>query len=75
MTTTKRSSDKFVVPENGSKVSDITNAIISRHPHTDIGRVLGHSRWIVDGVSIAPDDSSVLKGGEDVSIVPRMVGG
>lgn len=73
MTTTKSTSDKFSLPENGLKVSELTRAIVSRYPGVD--RVLTTSRWIVDGESIDPLSSFILEGGEDVHVIPRLTGG
>ena len=75
MTATKRTSDRFLLPENGLKASSLARAIISRYSHSDIERVLENSRWIVDGQSVDPFGSFVLKGGEEVNVTPRLVGG
>lgn len=75
MTATKRISETFTLPDNGIKASELTKLIVSRYPNTGIDRVLEQSRWIVDGSSIDPLGSFVFEEGEDVDIIPRMVGG
>jgi molybdopterin converting factor small subunit len=75
MTTTKRTSDKFTVPDGGCTASDLKRTILDRYPDTIMDRVLENCRWIVDGRSIDPSSSYVLKDGDVVHIVPRLVGG
>ena len=74
-TATKRTSETFAVPDDGLKLSDLAELIVSRHPNTGIGAVLEQTRWIVDGQLIYRYDSFVLEDGEEVVTLPHVVGG
>jgi molybdopterin converting factor small subunit len=75
MTATKRASDKFAIPDGGVKASLLKRAILTRYPNTGIDNVLESCRWLVDGQSIDPHGPYVLKDGDDVEVIPRLVGG
>ena len=68
-------SETFVLPDNGLKLSDFAKLITSRHPNTGIDRVLEQSRWSVDAELIDLPDSVVLRGGEEVAVIPPVSGG
>lgn len=69
-------SEKFALPGPGKlKLSDLAKLIASRYPNTGIDRVLGGSRWIVAGQMIHDHDSFFLRGGEQVNIIPHLMGG
>ena len=68
-------SETFVLPDGGLKLSDLAKLITSRHPKTGIGRVLEQSRWSVDAEMIDLPDSVVLRGGEEVAVIPPVSGG
>ena len=75
MAATKRISEKFIVPDGGLKASLLKKAILAQYPNTGLDSVMESCRWIVDGVSIDPSGSHVLKDGDDVMLIPRMTGG
>lgn len=68
-------SETFVLPHDGLKLSDLAELITSRHPDTGIGPVLGQSRWSVDAELVDLPDSVVLRGGEEVAVIPPVSGG
>ena len=68
-------SETFVLPDGGLKLSDLANLITSRHPKSGIDRVLGQSRWSVDAELVDLTDSVVLRGGEEVAVIPPVSGG
>jgi len=75
MTATKLTTETFALPDDGLKLSDLATLIASRHPNTGIDRVLVGTRWSVNGEMIYDRDSFVLKGGEEVTVIPRLTGG
>ena len=74
-TATSRTSETFAIPGDGLKLSDLAKLIVSRHPNTGIDRVLEQSRWSVDAELIHHLDSFVLRGGEEVAVIPPVSGG
>ena len=74
-TTTGRTSETFALPDDGLTLPDLAKLIVSRHPKTGIDRVLEQSRWIVDKELIYLTDSFVLRGGEEVVVLPPVSGG
>ena len=75
MTVTKCSYEKFTLPDEWLKISDLTRLIVARYPDTEIDRVLESSRWIVGGAMVSPSEPFDFKDGDNVHIVPRLVGG
>lgn len=74
-TATGLTSETFALPDDGLKLSDLAKLIVSRHPNTGIDRVLEGSRWSVDAQMLHHLDSFVLKGGEEVAVIPPVSGG
>ena len=74
-TALKLTSEPFVLPDDGLKLSDLAGLITRRHPNTGIDRVLEQSRWSVDAELIDLPDSVILRGGEEVAIIPPVSGG
>ena len=75
MTAAKLTSETFVLPNDGLKLSHLVKLIVSRHPNTGIDRVLEGTRWSVDGEMIYHPDTFILKGGEEVTVIPELTGG
>jgi len=75
MTATRRTSESFALPDDGLKLSDLAKLIVSRHPNTGIDRVLEQSRWSVGTELVHDLGSLVLRGGEEVAIIPPVSGG
>ena len=75
ITATKLTSETFALPGDRLELSDLAKLIVSRHPNTGIDRVLEGSRWSVDAQLMDPRDSFVLKGGEEVAVIPPVSGG
>ena len=75
-TALNRTSEEFTIPDEGLKLSDLAKLITSRHPLSGIDNVLKRSRWSVDAelIDLLPD-SVVLRGGEEVAIIPPVSGG
>jgi molybdopterin converting factor small subunit len=67
--------ETFVLPGDGLKLSDLANLITSRHPNTGIERVLEQSRWSVDAELVDLSNFVVLRGGEEVAVIPPVSGG
>ena len=74
-TATKRTSETFAVTDDGLKLSDLAKLVVSRHPNSGIDRVLEQSRWSVDAELVHDLDSFVLRGGEEVAVIPPVSGG
>jgi molybdopterin converting factor small subunit len=76
MAATKLTFETFTVSDDGLKLSDLARLVVSRHPNTGIDRVLEGARWSVDGEMVYADlDAFVLRGGEEVAVIPRVSGG
>ena len=74
-TATGCTSETFSLPEDGLKLSDLAELIASRHPNTGIKHVLERSQWAADSNLIHHLDSFVLRGGEEVAVIPPVSGG
>ena len=74
-TATGRTSETFALPDDGLKLSNLAKLIVSRHPNTGIDRVLEGSRWSVDAELVQVLDSFILRGGEEVAVIPPVSGG
>ena len=74
-TATNHTSETFAIPDDGLKLSDLAKLIISRHPNSGIDRVLEQSRWSVDAELVDRLDTFVLRGGEEVAVIPPVSGG
>ena len=74
-TATNRTSETFAIPDDGLKLSDLAKLIVSRHPNSGIDRVLEQSRWSVDAEMVDRLDTFVLRGGEEVAVIPPVSGG
>ena len=62
-------SEKLALPDTGKlKLSDLAKLIASRYPNTGIDRVLGGSRWSVDGRLIYDSCLQRRRGGNDPSL-------
>lgn len=68
-------SETFEVPDGGLKLSDLAKLIVTRHPNSGIDRVLEQSRWSVDAELADLVGSVVLRGGEEVAVIPPVSGG
>ncbi|KAF8807027.1 hypothetical protein BYT27DRAFT_7190739 [Phlegmacium glaucopus] len=74
-TTTGLASEKISIPYEGLKLSELGSILTSRHPKSDLGKVLNTSRWSVDLGMIDDPEVIILKGGEEVAVICPVSGG
>lgn len=54
----------------------LIDLLIARYPHTDLAQVFAGSQWSVEAEMVSPPLSDVvLKGGEEVAVIPPVSGG
>lgn len=70
-TSIKRTSDTFIIPDNGMKLSTLAKHVVARYPNSGIEEC----RWSMDGDMVYKLDSFVLKGGEAVTLIPLLTEG
>ena len=74
-TALNRTSETFAIPDGGLKLPDLAKLIVSRHPNSGIDRVLEQSRWSVNAELVDLADQVVVRGGEEVAVIPPVSGG
>ncbi|KDQ57181.1 hypothetical protein JAAARDRAFT_35781 [Jaapia argillacea MUCL 33604] len=62
-------------PSEPFKLSQLSALLVSLHPATNISKVLETSQWSVDAEMVDDPNAVVLKGGEEVAIIPPVSGG
>ena len=74
-TATNLTEEKVAIPHSDFPLTKLSDLLVSRHPNTELGKVLASSQWSVD-FEIVDDPTSVkLKGGEEVAIICPVSGG
>jgi len=58
-----------------SPLKKLLEFIFSQHPNTGVDSVLEGAQWSVDTELIYDPDSFVLRGGEEVAVIPPVSGG
>jgi len=61
--------------EEGFPLSSLGSLLVSRHPNTDLEKVLQSSQWSVDAEMVENVEDTTLKGGEEVAIICPVSGG
>ncbi|KAL4064522.1 hypothetical protein J3A83DRAFT_4272421 [Scleroderma citrinum] len=55
-------------------LSSLAAHLVSLHPNTGLAKVLASSQWSVDVEMVEPE-KVMLKGGEEVAVIPPVSGG
>ncbi|KAL0954781.1 hypothetical protein HGRIS_003731 [Hohenbuehelia grisea] len=74
-TATQKTTEQIRIPDNGLRLSELGNLLISQYPETNLRDVLQSSQWSVDAEMVDDLDSVVLKGGEEVAVICPVSGG
>jgi len=74
-TTTNLTTETVSLPDGPFFLSSLANLLVSRHPSTDLGKVLESSQWSVDAEMVDDQDTTELKGGEEVAVICPVSGG
>ncbi|KAF8149853.1 hypothetical protein B0H34DRAFT_666560 [Crassisporium funariophilum] len=67
--------ESFPIPQDGLKLSELGELLISRHANTDLRKVLSTSQWSVDLEMIDNPELVLLKGGEEIAVICPVSGG
>jgi len=68
------SQEELSIPDK-TKLSDLTQLLISRYPNSNLGEILKTSRWSVDLEIVDEPDQVTLHGGEEVGVICPVSGG
>lgn len=74
-TATGLTSERVPIPANNFRLSSLGGVLVSRHPGTNLGKVLEGSQWSVDAEMIDDPDTVELKGGEEIAVICPVSGG
>jgi molybdopterin converting factor small subunit len=67
--------ERVNLPEIGFRLSSLGTLLVSRHPNTNLGKVLEGSQWSVDAEMVDDPELVELKGGEEVAVICPVSGG
>lgn len=56
-------------------LTSLSELLVSRYPHTNLGKVLAGSQWSVDEEMVDEPEKVLLKGGEEVAVICPVSGG
>ncbi|EKM58213.1 uncharacterized protein PHACADRAFT_89938 [Phanerochaete carnosa HHB-10118-sp] len=56
-------------------LTSLADLLVSRHPKTNLDKVLLSSQWSVDADMVDEPEKVVLKGGEEVAVICPVSGG
>ena len=56
-------------------LTSLTDLLVSRHPKTNLDKVLASSQWSVDEEMVDEPEKMLLKGGEEVAVICPVSGG
>ncbi|PVF92740.1 hypothetical protein CPB86DRAFT_790884 [Serendipita vermifera] len=69
------STEEHYTKEKGFPLSKLGALLITRHPQSNLDKLLAISQWSVDLEMIQDVDAIMLQGGEEVAIIPPVSGG
>lgn len=71
------SEKKMVGNSSGFPLSELANLLVARHGSKgrDLEKVLNISKWSVDAEMVDDVNGILLKGGEEVAVIPPVSGG
>lgn len=70
-----QSKEEVVLPASGTcSLSGLRDELVTRHG-AGLGKLLSTSRWSVDQTMVDDGDDVVLRGGEEVAVIPPVSGG
>ncbi|KAJ8072725.1 hypothetical protein AAF712_008238 [Marasmius tenuissimus] len=74
-TVTNCTEEKVSLPHSDFPLSELSDLLVSRHPNTELGKVLASSQWSVDFEMVDDPKSVKLNGGEEVAVICPVSGG
>lgn len=74
-TATNTAEETISIPSTDFRLSSLKPLLLSRYPNTNLDKVLEISKWSVDAEMVDESDNVVLKGGEEVAVIPPVSGG
>ncbi|EPQ54051.1 hypothetical protein GLOTRDRAFT_44429 [Gloeophyllum trabeum ATCC 11539] len=75
-TATGTSSERVRLSSPGPQpLSSLSSLLLSLHPGAGLEHVLRTCQWSVDAEMVEDPDSVLLKGGEEVAVIPPVSGG
>jgi molybdopterin synthase sulfur carrier subunit len=73
-TATNLTSERVPIPE-AFLLSSLGQLLVTRHPNTNLGKVLEGSQWSVDEQMVDDPQTVELKGEEEVAVICPVSGG
>lgn len=74
-TATNLTSENIPIPDGRFHLSALGDLLQSRHPNSNLGKVLKGSQWSVDCEMVDDPDAIELKGGEEIAVICPVSGG
>ncbi|KAF4614214.1 hypothetical protein D9613_007759 [Agrocybe pediades] len=74
-TATGLTSEKISIPDDGLKLSDLTEVLNQHHEGKGLKGIIETSQWSVDLEMVEDPDRVLLRGGEEVGIICPVSGG
>ncbi|KAG6329745.1 hypothetical protein ID866_9344 [Astraeus odoratus] len=74
-TATGLTEETLNLPSIPFPLSSLAGHLISLHPNTGLDKVLDSSQWSVDAEMVSEPEAILLKGGEEVAVIPPVSGG
>lgn len=74
-TATGLTSEDVLIPEDGLKLQELTDLLVSRHPDTRLKEIIDTSQWCVNLEMVDNPEDVLLKGGEEVAVICPVSGG
>ena len=75
-TATGLTTEEVPIPEEGLKLSELTNTLVSRHPDAQgLKEIIDTSQWCVNLEMVDDPEEIFLKGGEEVAVICPVSGG
>jgi molybdopterin converting factor small subunit len=75
-TATGKTIEKLSIPSTGLPLPSLNDLLISHYPNnTNLPKVLNSSQWSVNEEMVDDPSSVILRGGEEVAVIPPVSGG
>ncbi|KAF9266613.1 hypothetical protein L218DRAFT_857783 [Marasmius fiardii PR-910] len=67
--------ERVTLPRLDFPLSSLAELLTSRHPNTELGKILKSSQWSVDCEMVDNPEQVKLRGGEEVAVICPVSGG
>jgi molybdopterin converting factor small subunit len=75
-TATGKTTEKLAIPSTGLPLPSLPSLLLSHYPNnTSLPQVLSSSQWSINAEMIDDPSYVILKGGDEVAVIPPVSGG